>query len=164
MKEIKIQLENFDIFAFMVRTIEFLDGQVSPEVDPSYSKISVGRPTGVPVFGPGGEGDVFWAFVEEREKVFFPLACAGADGTITCADGNIYKPAADNEDFKDEMLIGMVASFGFLVQVKHCTVIINSAIHAGGACPGPGPSVDICSDCGLLEEPMKTFIHSFIKE
>lgn len=60
------------------------------------------------------------------------------------------------------MTIGMEDSVGFLVQVKDGTVIINSAIHAGGACTGPAPQVDLYSDCGVLEEPMEEFIRGFV--
>jgi len=165
MKEIRIQLECFASEGFLARTLEFLRGQVSPELDPSFGMVWVHSIGDVPVFGRKSGWDVLSALKEEGKLVFFPFAHADADGTLTCADGNTYGPASDNEASgeSEETLIGLEDSIGFLVQIKEEAVIINSAIHAGGGCTGPAPRVDLYPDCGLLEKPMEKFIRSFVK-
>ena len=164
MKEIRISLEYFYLETLLERTVHFLEEQVSTEVDPTYGIVWVQSLGNVPVFGPEDGWDVFSAVTQEGKKVFFPFAHADADGTFTCADGNTHGPAPDDEDSEDEMFIGIEDSVGFLVQVKDGYVIINSATHAGGACPGPAPSVDLYPDCGLMDEPMEKFIRGFIKD
>lgn len=163
MKEIRIPLEQFDLDAFLARSVEFLGGQASTEVDPTYLMVRVESPGDVPVFGPEDGWDVLSALKLESKMVFFPFAFADADGTLTCADGNTYGPVSDDKDPEDELFIGIEDSVGFLVQAEDNEVIINSAIHAGGACPGPLPSVDLCGDCQVLEGPMMRFIEGFVQ-
>jgi|GEM_PF-514550 len=163
MKEIQISLEEFDLEALLETTVQFLKEQVSPEVDPTYGIVWVQSNDDVPVFGPESGWDVPSGLKKEGKIVFFPFARADADGTFTCADGNTYGAAPDDEESDDYMLIGMEDSIGFLVQVKDGTVIINSAIHAGGACPGPPPSIDLSPDCGVLEKPMEKFIKDLVR-
>ena len=164
MKEIRTQLANFDINAFLARTVQFLGHQVSPKVDPTYGIVWVQSVGDVPVFGPESGWDVLAALVKEEKIIFFPFAHADADGTFTCADGNTYASLSDYQDSADQMIIGLEDSLGFLVQVKGGYVIINSAIHAGGACTGPSPSVALYPNCGVLEKPMEKFIQGFIKD
>lgn len=96
--------------------------------------------------------------------IFFPFAYADADGMLTCADGNTYRRTSTDEDTEDGMLIGLEDSIGYLVQIKDANVIVNSAIHAGGGCTGPAPSLDLRPDCGALDKPMEKFIRGFIKD
>jgi len=163
MKEIRIQLECFNIDAFLARTAEFVRGQVSPGVDSTSQIVSIQTIGDVPVFDPESGWDVLSALIEEGKMAFFPFAYADADGTLTCADGNTYGPGSAEEDSEDEQLIGLEDSIGFLVKIREGVVIINSAVHAGGGCTGPTPSVDFYPDCGVLEEPMEKFIRGFIK-
>jgi len=163
MKEIRIMLKEFDMATFFNRTVEFLESQISTEVDPTYAMVCVEHPGDVPVFGPEAGWDVLSALKLESKMVFFPFAFADADGTLICADGNTYGPMSDDEDPEDGLFVGMEDCIGFLVQVSDGAVIINSAIHAGGACPGPEPSVDLYSGCGVLEEPMAKLIQGLIK-
>jgi hypothetical protein len=164
MKEIRRLLPCFDINAFLARTIEFLKGQLSPGLDPTYGIVWVQSLGDVPVFGLESGWDVLSALNEEEKTVFFPFAYADADGTVTCADGNTFRRASDKEESEDETLIGLEDSMGYLVQVKGGTVIINSAIHTGGGCTGPAPRVDLCTVCGVLDGPMEKFIRGFIRE
>jgi hypothetical protein len=163
MKEIRIPLDCFGLEAFLGRTIEFLRHQVSPNVDPTYAMVCVERPRGVPVFGPETGWDVLSALREKGKMVFFPFGYTDVDGTLTCADGHTYRPTSDDKDSEEETPIGLEDSIGYLLQVTDGTVIINTAIHAGGGCTGPASRVDLYSDCGVLEEPMEKFIRGFIK-
>jgi len=162
MKEIRIPLEQFDLEAFLDRTIEFLKGWMASEVDPTYALVWVRSLKDVPVFGLESGWDVLSGLAEGK-MVFFPFAYADADGVLDCSDGNTYGPTSDDEDSEGEMIVGMEDSVGFLVKVKDGIVIINAGIHLGGACPGPGPGIDLCLDCGVLEGPMEKFIRGFIK-
>jgi len=162
MKEFRIPLDSFDLEALLERTVNFLKEQVSSAMDPTWGIIWVQSPGDAPVFGPESGWNVVLALKEEGKKVFFPFAFADADGTLTCADGNTYPPESDDEDSEEETLIGLEDSIGFLVQIKEGEVIINSAVHAGGACTGPAPGVDLYPDCGVLEEPMEKFMRGFI--
>jgi len=90
-----------------------------------------------------------------------------------CADGTVVKHAADeweNEDESDEeeeeqnsFFLSMSDTGGFLVQIKDGHIIINSAVHFRGMCPGPMPSVDLAPDCGFLDEVMTKFVEGFMK-
>ncbi len=108
--------------------------------------------------------DVLKALREEGKKVFFPFAYADVDGTLNCADGNTYRPASGHQDSPEELFVGLEDSVGYLVQVQDGTVTIDSAIHAGGGCPGPAPRVDLYPDCGVLDGPMENFIRGFIRD
>jgi hypothetical protein len=163
MKEIRIPLDQFDLAALLDRTLHFLKEQVSPKVNPTYAIVWVERPGGVPVFGPETGWDVLSALSQEGKIVFFPFAYTDADGTLTCADGNTYGPPSDNEDSAEELFIGLEDAVGYLVQVQDGAVIINSAIHTGGGCPGPAPRVGLRSSCGILDGPMDKFIRGFIR-
>jgi hypothetical protein len=163
MKEIRLSTEYFDLEALLERTVNFLEEQVSSEVDPTYGIVWVQNIGDVPVFSAESGWDVLSAVTKEGKMVFFPFACADQEGFLDCADGSTYRPESDEKDSEDDMFIGMEDRIGFLVQVKAGTVIINPAIHAGGACPGPESSIDLCPDCGVLEEPMEKFIRSFVK-
>lgn len=163
MKEIRLSIECFDIEAFFNKTIEFLKSQVSLEVHPTYAVVWVQSVGDVPVFGPESGRDVLAGLKKEGKMVFFPFAHSDVDGTLTCADGNTYRPASKDGDNEEAMLIGLEDSIGYLVQIKDGDFIANSAIHAGGGCTGPPPSVDLHPDCGVLEEPMDRFIRGFVK-
>jgi len=163
MKEIITQLECFDLESMLERTVHFLKGEVSPEVDPTYGIVWVQSIGDAPVFGHESGWDILSALTKEGKIVFFPFARADADETFTCADGNTYGQEPEDESSENDMFIGIEDSIGFLVQVKDGTVIINPAIHAGGTCAGPESGVDLCPDCNVLEEPMEKFIRSFIK-
>jgi len=126
--------------------------------------VCVKHPGAVPVFGPEAGWEVLPALSFENKMVFFPFAFADARGTLTCADRNTHGPVSDEENSEDDLFIGIEDCVGFLVQVQDGAVIINSAIHAGGGCPGPAPSVDLHPYCGVLEEPMDKFIKIFIKD
>lgn len=164
MKEIRIPLEHFELEALLARTVEFLRECMSPEVDPTYGIIWVQSIGDVPVFGPESGWNVLHGLRQEGKMVFFPFAFKDDDGTLTCADGNTYRQASTDEDTEDGMLIGLEDSIGNLVQVKQGTIIFNSAIHAGGGCTGPAPSIDLRPDCGVLDKPMEKFIRGFIKD
>jgi len=164
MREIRIPLDEFDLGVFLDRAVEFLGGQVPPEVDPTYAMVCVEHPGDVPIFGPEDGWDVLSALKRQGKMVFFPFAHADTDGTLTCADGNTYGPASGSEEYEEEALIGLEDAVGYLVQVKGGAVIMNSAIHAGGGCTGPTPSVDLYPDCGVLEQPMEKFVRSFIDD
>jgi len=163
MKEIRIRLECYDLEALLERTVHFLKEQVSSEVGTTYEIVWVQSLGDVPIFGPEIGWDVVSALKKKRRKVFFPFAYADADGTFTCADGHTYKQASDDEYSDDEMFIGMEDSLGYLVQITGRSVIINSAIHAGGGCCGPAARVDVYPNCGVLEQPMEKFIRRFIR-
>lgn len=162
MTEIRIRLEHCALEAFLARTVEFLREWTSLEADPTYGIVWVQSIGEVPVFGPESGWDVLHALKEEGKMVFFSFALKDDDGTLTCANGNNCGPASEEEDSEGIMLIGLEDSIGFLVQIKDTTFIINSAIHAGGGCPGPLPSVEPCVDCRGLEEPITKFIESFV--
>jgi hypothetical protein len=164
MKEIRLPLEKFDLKALLKRTTRFLKDQVSPEVDPTYPIVWIQSLEDVPVFGPESGWDVLSALADEGKRVFFPFAFTDVDGTLTCADGNTYGPAPDDEDSVDEVIIGIEDSVGFLVQVSEGYVTLNSAVHGGGGCTGPAPGVDLYPNCGVLEEPMNDFIGVFLKD
>ncbi len=161
MKEIRITLEQFDAKAFLDRIVEFLRISMSSEAHPTYGIFALHNLGDVPVYGPESGWDVLSAFGEGK-LVFLPFAFMDAHGTLACADGNIYETVSDTEGPEIEMLIGLEDCIGFLVQVINGVAIINSAIHSGGACPGPLPSVDLCSGCRSLDEPMANFIQGFI--
>ena len=163
MRQIHIPLEYFDIEAFLNETIDYLKKQVSPEVDPTYGIVWVESPGDVPVYGPENGRDVAAAIKEERKMVFFPFAYADQDGLFVCSDGNSYKATDDEEDSEHGIRIGLEDSLGFLIKIEGDRVVINSAIHAGGVCPGPLASVDLCGDCGALEEPMTKFVERFVR-
>jgi hypothetical protein len=164
MKEMRIPHESFDAEAFLARAIEFLGKQVSPEVDPTYAIVRVENSENMPVFGPGSEWGVLSALRQEGKIVFFPFAYPDTDGTLICADGNTCGPAFGEDGSTEQLLVGLEDSVGYLVRVQHATLIINSAIHAGGGCSGPAPRVDLYPDCGVLDGPMENFIRSFIEE
>ena len=163
MKEMRIPLERIDIDALFNKTIDFSREQVSSRVDPTYVMVWIESPGDVPVFGPESAWDALSGLKKEGKTVFFPFAYADKNGTLTSANENSYEPTSDDEDSEWGMLIGMDNRVGFLVQVKDGEVIINSAIHASGACPSPAPRVDLYPDCGVLEEPMEKFVRGFIK-
>jgi hypothetical protein len=164
MKEIRISLEQFDLASLLEKTINFLKERVFRGVDPTYGIVWVQSVGDVPVSGPESGWDVLSAVTKEGKIVFFPFAYADADGTFACVDDNTCGQEPEDEDTENNICIGMEDRIGFLVQIKDNTVSINSAIHAGGACPGPGPAVDLHPDCGVLEEPMENFIRSFIRD
>lgn len=163
MKEIRIPLEEFALEAFLDRTVEFLSERMSSEVDPTFAIVWVQSLGDVPIFALESGWDVLKALREEGKKVFFPFAYTDVDGTLTCADGNTYGPAPDDEGSARELLIGLEDTVGYLVQVQDGAVNIYSAIHTGGGCPGPAPRVGLRSSCGILDGPMDKFIRGFIR-
>jgi hypothetical protein len=115
------------------------------------------------VFGPESGWDVLAALKNDGKMVFFPFTHADEDGLLVCTDGNSYKATDDEEDSEHGIRIGLEDSLGFLIKIEGGRVVVNSAIHAGGVCPGPLASVDLCGDCGALEEPMTKFVERFVR-
>ncbi len=152
MKEIRIPLGQFDLEGFLTSTIEFLSEWFPSEVDPNYGIVWVQDIGDVPVFGAESGWDVLCALKEERKTVFFPFAYSDDDGTLICADWITYLRPLTEENYDGRILVGWEDLIGFVVQITDGTVIINSAIYAGGACPGPEQRVDFYPNHGLLEE------------
>ena len=110
--------------------------------------------------------DAMAALQKGENELFFPFA--GADDERTyCADGTTVKHESENDaesgEDEDNFFLGMTDAGGFIVQIQDNHIIINSAVHFSGMCPGPMPSVDLHPDCGFLDEPMTRFIEGFIR-
>ena len=161
MKEIRTLLDQFALEDFVDRTADFIRKSMFEEEGPIYGLAYADRVGSVPVyvFGPDDGWQVPHVLKEEKAIVFFPFACTMDDQTLLCAGRFRYLT-----DQEDEIPIGCEDVIGYLVQVNDGTVIINSAIHAGGFAPLPLPGIDFFPDCRILDEPMRKFVRGFIYE
>jgi len=159
-KQIKIAIDKFDFEDFQKEVIGFLAGQVSPDVHPSWAVVGIDAPGDEPEYGPEEGRSSFLDELNAGRYLFFPFSSSNACGPIDCADGEC-REYEDSEE--TEAIIGDVDCVGFLLKLKEGILYIDSAIHAGGSCPAPPPSVDI-SDCDIFEDGMKEFIRRFIRE
>jgi len=157
MKQKKVAVKDFDFKGFTKALLGFLGKELGEEVHPSYGIVTVAEPGGVPEYGPETGRANFQEELEAGKLLFFPFSSSNVDEPIPCADGKKRKLAEDSD-----FMMGEVDCVGFLVQLKAGAFYINSAMQAGGACPGPVPSVDIM-DCDLFDAPMEKFIGKFIR-
>jgi hypothetical protein len=162
MKEISIPLEYFNMDPFVDKTIDFIKSRIYPGTNPICEIVCVEQPGDVPISDLKTEWEVRASLNEGMRSFFFTFAYADEDGLLVCADGKSYRSGDDDEDSEDGILIGMEDSLGYLVKVENGLVIINTAIHAGGAFPGPLSSVELVKDCYVLEAPMAKFIGTFV--
>jgi hypothetical protein len=83
---------------------------------------------------------------------------------IDCADGLSYS-IDDNagEDLDEEGFhLSDTECLGFLFEYGEGKLRIRSAINWSGACMCPG-GIYVREELGIFEEPMKKYIHSFIR-
>ena len=156
MKQRKIAISDFDFEVFTKAMLNFLKKEVSQDVHPSYAIVKIDAPGGMPEFGPEDGRSNFLEELEVGHLLFFPFSSSNVGEPVQCADDQ-SREIDDDSDF----IIGEVDCVGFLIQLKDNVLYIDSAIHAGGACPGPSPSVDI-ENCDVFEAGMETFIDRFI--
>ena len=157
MKKITINKNDFCFDEFAESIVDFLARQGCE--DPSSSVARVSAPGGMPKCGPGEGRPDFLRELEEGGLLFFPFSGANMGEPIPCADGV--------DRLLDEgsgLFFGDIDCVGFLVELKGDDFVINSAVDAGGCCPGPPPSVDITTDCGVFDAPMEAFLQSFIRQ
>lgn len=160
MKEIRIPQEDFNLEAFFRSTVEFLQKSTLPEVDPTHGIVWVNNVGAVPIFGPESGLDMLSVLKEDGDTVFFPFAY-NDEGTMVCEDRITYLHHFSEESFQGELPIADKGTMGYLVQIQDGTVIINSAINAGGGCTGKVPCVDLSPDWGFLDKAMESFIRTF---
>ena len=156
MKQKKVATNDFDLEGFTNAVLSFLGGEVSPDVHPSYAIVKVDAPGGVPEFGPEEGRSNFMEEFEARHLLFFPFSSSNVGEPVRCADGQ-SRELNDDSDF----IIGDVDCVGFLFQLKEGVLYIDSAVHAGGACVAPPPSIDI-ENCNVFDAGMEAFIDRFI--
>ena len=160
MKETRIPMDYSHLDDFLNKTMDYVKTVVSPEVDPTCGIVRGESPGDVPVCGQETGWDVIGALKEEGNTVFFPFAYADHDGFLRRVDGNAYGPASHHEESEGTIMIGKADNVGYLVKVEGGRMVVNSAIHAGGGCPGPLPPVDYCKHRQFLDEPMVRFTGS----
>jgi hypothetical protein len=93
-----------------------------------------------------------------------PACPAGAaDSGLTAAEGAEAGTHAREASGSDEggPYLGEIDCVGFLVGRQDGYYVIDSAIHAGGACPGPAPSVDAVP-CGVFDAAMAAYVDRFV--
>jgi hypothetical protein len=156
MKQVVIQIRNFDFDSFAKNILAFLEGQVSGDVHPSYAVVRVAKSGAVPEYGPEKGRSEFVDEIENGKLLFFPFSSSNAGDAIECVDG-ISRVLPDDS----ALILGDVDCVGFLIGLKEGYFTIDSAIHAGGASPGPLPSIDIV-DCDIFDSPMDNYIKQFL--
>lgn len=156
MRTMEIEKAKLHFDEFTREILAFLKTQVSEEVHPSFAIVKVDEPGHVPQYGPEEGHSNFLEELEAGWQVFFPFSSSNVGEPIECADGKAR--AIDDES---DIGLGEVDCVGFLVKIENGSFVINSAIHAGGSCTFPPPSVDI-SDCNVFDVPMEAFLGSFI--
>ena len=157
MKRITVPREEFDFAGFTRAILRFLQKNVPNWIPSSYGVARVEHPGGIPEDGPGTGPDDFIAELRTGSLLFFPFSASNVGEPIPCADGRSRKLPEDAE-----FVIGEVDCVGYLVKLTRSRFQIDSAIHAGGACPAPPPSVDV-ADCGIFDVPMENFVRKFVK-
>jgi hypothetical protein len=159
MEEKSITIDNFKLPQFIGSILEFLKTQVSKDFHPSWAIVSVSGPGEVPEYGPeDGNRDIESELINENKILFFPFSSSNVGEPIPCADRKSYMIDEDSE-----FSLGYTDCAGYLFKYKGGSLIINSAVHAGGACIAPPPSVDIVEDCDVFELPMIEFLNKYIK-
>ena len=164
MKDINVPLENFDLDGFINKTMDFLKAQASEDLDPSGSIYWVESPGRC----PHDEGEKGWDFrsklLEGKVFLFFPFGFSDLEGSFDCADGNSYTDrsgeAESAEDEDDDCLCGDDI-IGYLARVNDGSISIQFAICALAVCLPP-PTVDLLTDCRVLEQPITQFIQGFV--
>ncbi len=155
MKRNTVAVENFDFDGFVKAVLKFLEPQVG--CHPSYAIVMVAGSGEAPEYGPE-EGRTSFKFeLGLGQCLFFPFSSSNMDEPIPCADGKTRK-IAPNAKFR----FGEVDCVGFLIGLNDGKFQIDSALHAGGACTWPPPSVDVM-DCGVFDRAMASFIQRFIR-
>jgi hypothetical protein len=123
----------------------------------TWAPISDGSPKGDRRDGSTETGRT--TFLDELTKgklLFFLFTDTNTGGPVACVDGK-ERSARQGSVFG----MGEVDRAGLLIRLSKSKHTIDSAIHTGGADPGPAPSVDL-TDCGVLDEAMVTFVRRFI--
>lgn len=182
MQETKIEFENFDFHHFVDSMFDFAPKVLSdPEYFVQWVKESKDEPNDLENCL---DHNVLLKALEDGKCLFFSFSDVNFGEPIRCANGKAYLLLDDDyvnendedendedeyeiivaEDYNDsDFCFGDVDCLGYLLEKKGDQLIINTAINAGGCCPGPGPSIDIKEDCYIFDQPMKEFIQGFIK-
>lgn len=158
MKQKQVAFADFDLKSFINTTLIWLKTQVSDEVDPSYAIVKISASGDSPEFGPESGRSNFQEELENGQLLFFPFSSSNIGEPVECIDGK-----SREIDYESDFGMGDSDCVGFLIGLKKGILYINSAIHAGGCCPGPGPSVDII-DCDIFDNGMEKFINKFIRQ
>lgn len=160
-----ISLNNFDFNGFTEAILEFLGGQISEEIHPSWAIVTVDEPRGTSEYGPEEGRSNFLDELQSGQRLFFPFSSSNVGEPVPCADGESRQVVYDEEDeTKNDFIMGDVDCVGFLFKLEDNKLCISLAIHAGGSCPGAGPAVKIEKDCGVFTAGMNSFIDKFVIE
>ncbi|HQM51480.1 MAG TPA: hypothetical protein PLJ71_22610 [Candidatus Hydrogenedentes bacterium] len=157
MKQRQVAFDDFDMEGFTKAVLDFVGREMSQDVHPSYAIVKVAAPGGVPEFGPEEGRSHFLEELQSGHLLFFPFSSGNVGEPVLCADGQ-SRELEDDSDF----VLGDVDCVGFLLQLRERDLYIDSAVHAGGACPGPVPSVDV-ENCGVFDAGMEAFLNRFIR-
>ena len=159
MKYTNSEVDDFDFSGFIDTILKFNKTIISQDFDPTFAIVEVPEIGGVPIYGSENDGrDIYSELVNEGKRLFFPFSATNVGEPIPCADGNSYELDEEN----GELCMGVADSIGYLVEIENGKIVIHSAIHCGGACVAPPPSVDLLEDCEVFEEPMMEFLERFV--
>jgi hypothetical protein len=157
-ERITVPQDQFDFDGFSRKILTFNKSVMSKRVHSPFAVVTVDKPGGTPEWGPEKGRMTFLDDLQHGKLLFFPFTDTNVGDPIPCADGK-KRSIDEGSDFA----MGDVDCVGFLVGLSKSNYTIDAAIHAGGACPGPAPSVDV-RNCGVFDEPMDAFIRRFIRK
>jgi hypothetical protein len=102
------------------------------------------------------KGEIF-ELLNDNKLVFIFFSESNIGEPVACADGRSYE-IDDELDF----CMGEDECVGFLFQKDGDDLIIHSAMHTGGACVWPPPTVFIEPDCSIFDQPMEAYLQRYI--
>jgi hypothetical protein len=160
MQEVRVPINKFDAKGFTNDIIRFLKVEVLSDGADPISEICVVTDKGLtPDWGEKVPGrDIIRELVEEGKTLFFPFSNVGCSDPIVCANGKEYDLDDEEYDLGESDLVG------YLLKVTNGIVSIRQAIHLGGGCPVPPPSVEVIETAGPFEQGMSIYIKKYINK